>query len=216
MDFGFIAADENVVFTAAAIVMLVLAAIEIVGLVLAASPFGFLDDLIPDADDGGLGKGLAWLNAGRLPALAFLIVLLTLFVVIGYGLQLAVRASSSELADGWLLALPALLGSAFLTRWLSRWLAPRLPRDESTAIGLDELVGRVAQVTIGEVRQDEPGRATLRDRHGNLHNLRVAAARDADRFQAGERVLLAARQGQLFLVTAVPDALRQPGEGETR
>jgi len=216
MDFGFIAAHENAVFTAAAIIVLVLAAIEVAGLLLAASPFGFLDDLLPDGDDGGIGKGLAWLNAGRLPSLVFLIVLLTLFAVIGFGLQLAVQSTSGELADGWLLALPALLGSAFLTRWLSRWLAPRLPRDESTAIGVDELVGRVAQVTIGEVRRDEPGRATLRDRHGNLHNLRIAAARAEDRFQAGQRVLLAAREGQLFLVTAVPDALREPGEERAR
>jgi len=216
LDFGFIAAHENVVFTAAAIVMLVLAAIEVLGLVLAASPFGFLDDLLPDDGEGGLGKSLAWLNAGRLPALAFLIVLLTLFAVIGYGLQLVTLKSTGALANGWLLALPALLGSAFATRWLSRRLARWLPRDESTAVGLDELVGQVAQVTIGDVRQGHPGRATLRDRHGNLHNVRIAAATPADRFQAGQRVLLAAREGQLFLVTAVPQALRTAAEGEAR
>lgn len=217
MDFGFIAAHENVVFTAAAIVMLVLALIEVAGLLLAASPFAFLDDLFPHAhDDGGFGQSLAWLNAGRLPALVFLIVLLTLFAVIGYGLQLLTLSATGALANGWLLALPAALASAFATRWLSRWLAPRLPRDESTAVGVDELVGRVAQVTIGEVRQGQPGRATLRDQHGNLHNLRIVVAKPADRFQAGEQVLIATRKGQLFLVTSVPEALRNAREGEAR
>lgn len=213
MDFGFVSAHANVPFTAAALLVVVLAAIEVAGLLLAHSPFGFLDHLLPDDGDGWFGHGLAWLNAGRLPALAFLIVLLLFFAIFGFGLQLLSLSSTGALANGWLLALPAALGSGLVTRWLSRWLAPRLPRDETAAVGLDELVGRVAKVTIGDVREGEPGRATLRDQHGNLHNLRIATAKPTDRFQAGQRVLIAARQGQLFLVTSVPEAMREPGEG---
>ena len=64
-----------------------------------------------------------------------------------------------------------------------RWSAPSagciaraIPKDESYAVGLGDLVGRVGEVVIGPLDQGPPGRVSVADIHGNRHFVWAVAA----------------------------------------
>ena len=218
--FDFLAAGPNTAFAVAGTVVLLILLLELLGLLVGLSPGGFLDDLLPEPPEAGehaglLAEGLGWLNAGRLPGLVLLLLLLGSFAAAGYLLQGIALSATDALAEGWVMALPAAVAAGFATRGLGRLVARALPQDRNDAISLDSLVGRLAQVTIGPVTAETPGRATLRDGHGVLHNLRIQAARPGESFPAGEEVLLAGRDGPLFVAVRPPAALAEATQQET-
>lgn len=216
----FLVADQNVAFAVAAVVVLLILLLELVGLLTGLSPGGFLDDLLPEAPDGPdhagfLAQGLGWLNAGRLPGLILLLLLLGSFAASGYLLQGIAESATGALADGWVMVLPAAVAAGFATRGLGKLVRRLLPADANDAITLGSLVGRVAHVAIGPVTADTPGRATLHDGHGILHNLRVKSANRAASFAVGEDVLLAGYEDGIFTVVRPPSALAGSPSQET-
>ena len=95
-------ASNNLPFTVALLVMLVIAAMEGVALLLGAGLSDVFDAMIPDMDidlDVGVDatgasaftRLLGWLHVGRVPVLMLLIVFLTAFGLIGLTLQSMVR-----------------------------------------------------------------------------------------------------------------------------
>lgn len=215
--FDFLAAPSVQAFSIAGVVVLLLLLLEVLGLLLSASPGAALDDWL-DLDKGGpdkgaiegtgpLATGLAWLNFGRLPALAVLVLLFGGFAAVGLGLQGLALQVGGGLVSAWLLAVPALIGAGFAAHSLGGLFARVVPREESYAVTQDQLVGRIARLTIGPADGETPGRALVTDGAGNSHNVRVLSGVAGRRFEAGERVLLATRQDGLFLITAVPDSM---------
>jgi hypothetical protein len=73
-----------------------------------------------------------------------------------------------------------------------------MPRDETTAIALDELVRRDAEIQIGTARAGSPARARVIDRHGQAHHVMVEPQDPASELRAGETVLLVRREGGTF------------------
>jgi hypothetical protein len=73
-----------------------------------------------------------------------------------------------------------------------------MPKDETTAIGLDGLVRRDAEIQIGTARAGSPARAKVIDIHGQAHFVMVEPHDAAIELQAGETVLLVRREGQTF------------------
>lgn len=220
--FDFLAAPPVQPFSIAGAVVLLLLLLEIFGLLLSASPGAALDDWL-DLDKGSLDKGgpdkgavegtgplaagLAWLNFGRLPALAVLVLLFGGFAAVGLGLQGLALHVGGGLVSAWLLAVPALIGAGFAAHSLGGLFARVVPREESYAVTQDQLIGRIARLTIGPADTDTPGRALVTDGAGNSHNVRVLSGVAGRRFEAGESVLLATRKDGLFLITAVPDSM---------
>ncbi len=212
--FAFLVADGNTAFAVAGAVLLLLLVTELVGLLTGLSPGGFLDELLPDSPgtgghDGLLAASLAWLNAGRLPALVLLLLLLGGFASAGYLLQGLALGATGALADGWVMALPAAVLGGLAARYGGKLLARWLPGDQSAAIETESLIGSLARVTVGPATRDEPGRAVLHDHHGGLHNVRIRAARRGDSFPIGAEVLLAGIEEGLFAVMAPPGALAE-------
>ena len=79
-----------------------------------------------------------------------------------------------------------------------RPLAAVMPKDETTAIELDELVRRDAEIQIGTARAGSPARAKVIDVHGHPHFVMVEPHDQTLALNAGDTVLLVRREGQTF------------------
>jgi hypothetical protein len=207
-------ADYNLPFAIAFGAMLLLSLMQIIGV---GDLFDLDADLDIDADldasadfDGStsiMGGITTLLGLGRVPFLIWLMVFLFLFASIGVSIQ--------SLA-GSLLGAPlyALLAAAItfgvtlpVTATLVRPLGRILPQDETTAVGIDSLVGRRATITTGHARQGYPARAKAYDRHGQTHHVMVEPHEAGSEIHEGDEVLLVRREGQTFF--GVPLAERK-------
>ncbi|UXC90496.1 YqiJ family protein [Sphingobium sp. RSMS] len=128
---AFLFATENVVFVSAIVLMLLIGAVQAIGI---AGDF--------DLDIDGDADLLGWLGVGRLPLLMLLAIFLALFGMIGLiGQHLLLDLTGAMLPP--LIAAPAaLIASLPATGLAARWLAPLLPRDQSSAVPLDALMVR--------------------------------------------------------------------------
>ncbi|MEM7223115.1 MAG: OB-fold-containig protein [Pseudomonadota bacterium] len=232
----FLLADQNVAFTVALVITLVIATLEIVSLILGLGLSDLIDGMLPDFDadvdldldvdadvdaDGDFSPevpsasdtnvfmwAFGWLNAGRVPMLILLVCFLGIYTVIGYVAQLIVQPIIG-LLPAIVVGPAALVPTLPLTRQASRAISRAIPREESFAVSDREFVGLVGSVTLGPVERDNPGKAKLTDRHGDVHFARVRAAEPGARFGLGDKVLLVAQDGHLFDVIAPPDSLSQ-------
>ena len=204
-------------FTIAGLVMAGLVLIETLSLIAGFSISHFIEQsLDPEAlsgyhaDAGGagfLGSLLGWVNAGRVPLLIFIITWLAAFSIAGFMIQ--------TLAMSILAALPVLVASliafclaAPATRVTTRLVSHLVPRDETYAVSHDDLVGRVAEVTLGPLDQGPAGRVKVQDAHGNWHFPMARAAVGYEPIPVGDHVLLVDRSGPIFMVIPAPEELK--------
>ncbi|WP_313737044.1 OB-fold-containig protein, partial [Sphingobium yanoikuyae] len=75
---------------------------------------------------------------------------------------------------------------------------PLLPRDHSTAIPLDHLVGSRARIVTGRATRGSPARARVEDHHGQAHYVMVEPDNDGQVLEEGETILLVRREEHLF------------------
>ena len=182
-------APEAVAFSAALVLMLAIGVIEALGLGTAGADI-----------DLHLGEGvlLDWLGVGRVPLLVLLVAFLAAFGAIGLAGQQLARAFSGDLLPAWL-AIPAALVAALpATALLARGLARIMPRDETTAWELDDLVGRAGTVTLDRAAVGSPARTRVFDPHGQAHHVLVEPNDPAAVFEEGDSVLLVRREGDAF------------------
>ena len=188
----FLAAPHILPFSVALLLMVMIGIAEAVGLGAGAAHLDMSADL--HADDP-----LGWLGIGEVPLLVVLVVLLALFGLIGIaGQQLAAALLGAPLSP-WLAGPAAFVAALPLTGICARTLARILPHDETTAVGLDSLIGRRATVTVGIARHGSPARAQVRDVHGQVHYVMVEPTDDRQLIGEGESVLLVSREGQTFI-----------------
>ena len=188
-------APENVIFSAALLLMLLIGAVQAVGLA------GDMDaDLHADADgDVGVADALlAWAGIGRVPFLMWLVIFLALFGALGIGLQQLMTALTGGPGTNLMMVPLAAIATVPLAGGAARVVARVLPGLETTAIERDELVGRYAEISIGTARVGHPARARVTDIHGQPHQIMVEPDSDDQVFQAGESVLLVKREGDIF------------------
>ena len=190
----FITAPHNLPFSVALLVMLMIGAVEALGL--GAGAAGLHADADVDSDGGDL---LGWLGVGDVPLLVILVVLLALFGLIGMaGQQLAASLLGAPVSP-WLAAPLALAAALPLTGSCARALGRILPHDETTAVGLDSLIGKRATITVGTARTGSPARAQVRDAHGQVHYVMVEPSDEAVTLAEGDTALLVDREGELFI-----------------
>jgi membrane protein implicated in regulation of membrane protease activity len=191
-----IAAPANLPFSVALLVMLMIGAVEALGLGASAVHLDVHADL-----DGG-GDLLGWLGVGRVPQLMLLVVFLALFGLAG----LAIQQFAGPLSL-WI-AVPGAVAAALpLTGLGARGLARIMPGDETTAVSLDDLVGRRGTITIGTARRGSPAQARVADVHGQVHYVMVEPYDDDHSIGQGETVRLDRRDGNIFI--AVPRTDRE-------
>ena len=197
---AFLGAPENMIFTAALALMLLIGAVEAIGL--GAGSFGA--DLGADVDGTDL---LGWLGVGRVPLLVLLVAFLAIFGTIGVAGQQAAAALTGVPLSPWIATPLAVLAALPVTGVAARGLARVLPGDETSAIALDELIGRSAFIVTGRAGYGSPARARIEDRHGQTHFVMVEPDRPGPTFHEGDPVLLVRQEGHLFRAIARGDAL---------
>jgi membrane protein implicated in regulation of membrane protease activity len=202
-----ITAPEVRPFAIALVVLLGLLVIEVVSLLAGLSAGSILDkaiDLDADADgeaSGWLSGALGWLNAGRVPVLVLLMLLLAGFAATGYLVQ-GIAGSLAAPLPVVIAAGVAIVAALPVARQGSRLVARLVPQDETYAVENADLVGRVAEVTLGPLDEGRPGRIKVLDAHGNWHFLPARAAPGTGPFATGAPVLLVDRDAASFLVIA--------------
>nr|WP_245405737.1 OB-fold-containig protein [Sphingobium sp. Sx8-8] len=141
---------------------------------------------------------LGWLGLGRLPLLMLLAIFLALFGMIGLIAQhLALDFTGTLLSP--LIAVPAAaVASLPATSLAGRLLAPLLPRDQSSALPLDALVGSFARIVTGIARTGSPARARAEDSYGQVHYVMVEPDNAGQTLEEGETVLLVRREDHVF------------------
>ncbi len=169
-------------FVIAGFVLLILLAVELLGFFFGGIS-GFLDNLLPeslidadlDADmsvdsDMSLGlKALDWLYVGRIPTMILLILFIASFCITGFIIQQLAYSFLGHFISPWLAALDALVISVPLLKMLSALLYPILPKDESSAVSGDSLVGKPARILLGSASIGHPAQAKVTDEHGQSH-----------------------------------------------
>ena len=200
---------HNLPFAAALAVMLVLAAIQLVGL----GDF-FETDVDVDGDaaisPGAIDGLFTLLGIGRVPFTIWLALFLLLFAGIGVGVQSLAEGMAGAPLARWLAAALAGVGALPVTGVLARPLGAIMPQDETTAVPLDALLGRRAHITDGIARSGSPARARVRDYHGHPHHVMVEPHEAASELHAGDEVLLVRREGESFYATALAERRLSP------
>ncbi|WP_117194557.1 OB-fold-containig protein [Rhizobium terrae] len=206
-------APECLPFAVAAVMLVALTGLEIVGLLIGFS-LGEVIDKAWSNDHGGISGLLSWLNLGGVPILILIMMLLGFFAITGFALQAVAQAVWTPLpaivasVPAFLLALPAV-------RTSSRWVARIVPRDETYAVDLSEFIGRGGEVTVGPLDQGLPGRVRIKDRHGNWHTLRARAARSEAPLAIGTDILIVDRAADIFIAIAAPSDMLTPANPDS-
>lgn len=221
----FLFATENLPFSIALAVMLIIAALEGVSTLLGLGIFGFLDTLLPDLDleiDADLDinspdfqhpapftKLLAWFRIGQVPAIILLIVFLSSFGLIGLILQSVLTNVIGAMLPALIAAVPVFFLSLPVVRLVGGILARIVPKDETDAVSEKSFIGRIAFITIGRAKAGSPAQAKLKDGKGQTHYIMVEPNEPEDVFEQGSPVLLISQQGAVFR------AIQNPSEALT-
>ena len=206
-------ADYNLPFAIALGLMVLLGALQLVGI---GSFDGDVDlDLDPDASAAGSSAGFGGaittlLGLGRVPLLVWLVVFLLLFALIGLSIQAFAADLTGSPLYSWLAALFSFGATVPATSLVVRPLARIIPQDETTAVSLDSLVGRRAKIANGRSAAGYPARASVRDRHGQVHYVMVEPHEDSSEMHEGDELLIVRREGQTFYGVAQAERKLSP------
>jgi hypothetical protein len=177
--------------------MLGIAALEGLALVAGVSAAGWLDSILthdhPEIAQGHVDSVLGWLHVGRVPMLALVVILLAAFALIGFTINMVVHGLFGFYPPIFLGAPVAFLASVPVLRISGKALSKVMPRDESTAVSLDSLVGRIATVIGGTARVGFPAQAKVSTEHGQALYVMVEPDADDTTFGANDPVLLVKR-----------------------
>lgn len=190
-------------FSVAALVLLGLVTIEVIGGLFGQSPSSLIDDW----GGGELADGaLGWLNLGRVPLLIVVMVMLVLFAAGGMLLQ-TVAARTIGILPGLVASFCAGGFTLAMTPVVSRAISRILPREETYALADEDLIGRVGTVTVGPLEAHVIGKISVTDGHGNRHFPRVRPADPGERIETGAHVLIVEVAGREYRVIRAPAAL---------
>ncbi|MEY3294722.1 MAG: hypothetical protein RLZZ451_770 [Pseudomonadota bacterium] len=182
-----------------------IALLEGFGMLVSLSPSNLIDDWLPDVGgEGALDRVLGWLHVGRVPALVLLLLFLAGYVLFGYGLQMVAHGLLGGYLPAWMAGLLAVPSGLATVRGLGSLIAHIVPRDETSIVSEQSLVGRVGVVTAGVARRGLAAQARVRDALGRSHYLMVEPDLDDEVFEEGAQVLIVRKAGAFFRCIANP------------
>lgn len=192
---------ETLPFGIAFALIVALALIEGLGMLIALSPSTWLDHLMADADpdvDTGLDRVLGWLHLGRVPSLVLLVLFLAGYALFGYSLQAVVHGLFGGYLPAWIAGLLAVPPGLVTVRSLGALLAHIIPRDETSAVSEQSLIGRTGTISGAAAQRGVAGQARVKDSHGRTHYLRVEPDVDDEVFEDGVEVLIVRKVGSFY------------------
>jgi hypothetical protein len=193
-------APETWPFAVAGLLMLSIAAIEGIALLIGASATGWVDSLLhhspdallhhsPDTPDSWLG----WLHLGKVPLLVLVVLFLALFALAGFALNLAAAGAFGALIPPLIAAPVSVVAALPLMRVCAGGIAHLIPSDQTYAVSLDTLVGRVAVIVSGTARLGYPAQGKVTSEHGQVHYVMVEPDAAEVTFAQNDTVLLVKR-----------------------
>jgi len=188
---------QTIPFGVAMLVMIGIGVIEGIGIFLSVSPSELIEHhfhLDHPEVDGPLG----WLHIGKVPLLVLLVLFLMGFAVSGFLIQIFCHG----LFGAYLPALAAAIPAGFIglsnVHMLGGLLAKILPKDETTAVSEQTLIGRTGVVVTGTARQGMAAEVKVRDQHGNQHYLMLEPDVPGEEYEQGTIVLIVKKQGAIY------------------
>lgn len=196
-------APESWPFAGALLLLLALTLIEGMAQLIGFSASGWLDSW--GFGGGGPDAWLGWLHLGKAPLLVLLVIFLTAFSVAGYAGLLLSKSLFGAYPPAWLAGGLAALTALPAVRLGGAAIARIIPRDETSAVRLDSLVGRVAVVVNGTARVNYPAQARVRNDAGQQFYVHVEPDDPAAILATGDAVLLVRQlSGARFQAIANP------------
>ncbi|CAD5269503.1 conserved membrane hypothetical protein [Alteromonas sp. 38] len=196
--------DANFWFSIALATVAILFIIEIVGLVFGISMIGLLDDMPSsniDVESSSILSFGSWLNLDRVPLLIWLVVLLSIFGLLGFVTNYATKSIANTTLPVWVtLPFSAIVGT-LLTSKVSVIIAAVIPKFQTSAIQNDDFIGAVAHITIGIASKGNPAEAKFTDDYAQPHYVLVEPFEDNELFKQGERVILVKKTTHSWLAT---------------
>lgn len=178
-------------FTIALLAVAGLLLLEITSLIAGKSLSALLEGLMDGhGADGGLGSVFDWLNPAGVPLLIYAVIVLTLFGMGGFTVQMALLKLTGAELPAWMAGVAALIPALPLSRGLSRLVGRMIPQIETYALDEATLIGQPAMVTMGPVQVNMIARAKVQDRTGNWHFPKVAPMNPEDVIPEGEWVVI--------------------------
>lgn len=189
--------SQTMPFGVAMLVMIGIGVIEGIGIFLSVSPSELLEHhfhLDHPEVDGPLG----WLHVGKVPLLVLLVLFLMGFAVSGYLIQIFCHGLFGVYLPSFVAAIPAGFIGLSNVHMLGGLLARILPKDETTAVSEQTLIGRTGVVVTGTARQGMAAEVKVRDQHGNPHYLMLEPDVPDEEYEQGAVVLIVKKQGAIY------------------
>lgn len=216
--FEFLFHSENFFYSASLILMFLIAMLEGVLIIIGVGLSDMIDSLIPDFDaevdfdvdnDGfALSKFFSWIRLKEVPFLMLFVIFLSSFGLIGLIIQVILLNISTTLWSSGITFIPAFIFGIYSLNIFGAWLSKILPKDESSSISKNDLIGHVAVITVGKARKDFPAEAKTRDKHGQTHYFMIEPSEEQIEFMQGDKVLILKEIGNVFIGTMdLPDKL---------
>jgi len=191
----FIVASENLPFSVALAVVLGIALLEGITNLLGVGLSGLLESLLPDLK---IGVETDEQKTRRVPVLMRLIIFLTAFGLIGFGVQSTAYHIIAALLPAWLASIPAFVVALLILKVMGGLLERLMPTDETEAVSEKSFIGRIAIVTLGTATKGSAAQAKLKDEYGHPHYIMVEPDTDRETFKQGDEVLLIQQSGSVF------------------
>jgi len=209
--YDFILQPENFYFSLALGLMLGIALLEGITALFGFALSGIVDSLLhldvdvdidfdPSIDidaDNALSKMFSWLRIGKVPVIMLLIVFLTSFSLVGYGIQSVSQDLFGTLMAAWFACIIAFIISIPILRFFARLISRLLPKDETDAVSTSTFIGRLAVLTTADAVQGRTVEARLKDEYGNSHYIMIEPDGDFT-IPAKTKALLISQKGNIF------------------
>jgi hypothetical protein len=147
-----------------------------------------------------LSKILSWLRVGKVPVIVLLVIFLTAFGLGGLYLQNVMDDMFGYLLPSAVASGIAICIALPITRFCGGIVERIIPKDETDAVSVKTLIGRVATILVGTAATDSSAEAKVKDQHGQTHYIMVQPDADEETFTAGDDVLLVRKAGSVFYV----------------
>lgn len=206
----FIVMPENLAFAVSLAVIALIAILEGACLIIGIGFVGFLDTIVPgdgleveiegpDLESANsLGRLFSWLRYKTVPLIITLIVFLTSFGLVGLVLQSISLSFLNFLLPSFIAIAVSFFVSLPVTRIINSFLIRIMPADETNAVSLDSLVGRLAVIYQGKAKRNSPAQAKVKDENGKTHYVMIEPEDKGVTLKKGVEILLTRRVKSRF------------------
>jgi membrane protein implicated in regulation of membrane protease activity len=212
----FLFSTYNIIFSSAIILMVFIALLEGILILIGMGLSDMLDSLVPDFDTDydvdtqySLSKFFGWIRLKEVPILMLVVIFLTSFGIIGLFIQAILFNFIGILWFQYLVAIPTFIFSIMSLRIFGGLIAKLLPKDETSSISNNDLIGHIGIITLGKAIKGSPAEAKVKDQSGQVHYFMVEPENENDIFMQGEKVLISGQNEKLFFaIKDIPEKLK--------